>query len=320
MTELFNLCPSPARLESTFESILNDKSDSSANQKTAEIAHLPAGTALNRTKWAAARDVLKKDNGHALEIVESALLHVWFDTLEGGVGCPKDLCKRGLHGDGSNIWFDKSYTYVFLQDGQFVLNIEHAWADGAVTCHVCEETNVIEHLLVEYHPDTGKIVTNDPPVQDKSDYELVTWSKGSLDAALEMIKPELKLISDRINLLDIDAMEFKKFGKDTIKKWKCSPDAIVQMSMQLANFKTRGKFVQTYEAGLARIFKDGRTETIRSCSSQSIAFVREMLNKNSDTGMFKIIFALYRHRSENKSFFKKNERKHCKMQFAITVY
>ena len=28
-----------------------------------------AGTALNRTKWAAARDVLKKENAHALEIV-----------------------------------------------------------------------------------------------------------------------------------------------------------------------------------------------------------------------------------------------------------
>ena len=94
-----------------------------------------------------------------------------------------------------------------------------------------------------------------------------------------MIKPELKHIADRINLLDIDSMEFKKFGKDSIKKWKCSPDAIVQMSMQLANFKTRGKFVQTYEAGLARIFKDGGTGTIRSCSSQSIAFVKEMMNK-----------------------------------------
>ena len=284
MTELFNLSPSPSRLESTFESILNDKSDSSNNQNTAKIGHLPAGTALNRTKWAAARDVLKQENGPALEIVESALLHVWFDTLEGGVGCPQDLCKRGLHGDGSNIWFDKSYTYVFLQDGQFVLNIEHAWADGAVTCHVCEETNVIEHLLVEYHPDTGKIVSNETPLETRSDYELVMWSKSSLNDSLEMIKPELKVISDRINLLDIDTMEFKKFGKDTIKKWKCSPDAIVQMSMQLANFKTRGKFVQTYEAGLARIFKDGRTETIRSCSSQSIAFVKEMLNKNSDTG------------------------------------
>merc|ERR1711937_749550 len=177
---------SPSRLESTSEAILNDKSDMklSPNQ-TSEISHLPAGTALNRTKWATARDQLKKDNLQSLEIIESALIHVWFDKLENGKSV-KDLCKRGLHGDGSNIWFDKSYTYVFLQDGQFVLNIEHAWADGAVTCHVCEETNVIEHLLVEYHPQTGKIISNEPKhCPNGNEFELLLWS--NLDNTLEMI-------------------------------------------------------------------------------------------------------------------------------------
>ena len=98
------------------------------------------------------------------------------------------------------------------------------------------------------------------------------------------IKAEMSTITNRINDLDMGHLDFKKFGKDEIKKWKMSPDAIIQMAMQLANYKTRGKFVMTYEAGLARIFKDGRTETIRSCSQHSIKFVKEMMNEKSDQG------------------------------------
>lgn len=264
---------SPVKLESTLTAICNDKSDVQGSK----ISYLAAGTAMNRTKWALARKELLKSNSQPLEVIESALFHVWFD-LNQPITNVKNLCQRGLHGNGENIWFDKSYTYVFLPDGQFVLNIEHAWADGAVTCHVCEETNVIEHLLIEYHPDTGKIIGEN--VDSDDDFEVLIWS--DLDKTLSMIEPHTKIISDRISTLDINSMEFKKFGKDTIKKWRCSPDAIVQMAMQLANFRTRGKFVQTYEAGLARIFKDGRTETIRSCSNQAVAFVKEMLNRESD--------------------------------------
>ena len=50
-------------------------------------------------------------------------------------------------------------------------------------------------------------------------------------------------------------MTFTKFGKNEIKKWRLSPDAICQMAYQLTNFKIRNKFSMTYEAALARIFK-----------------------------------------------------------------
>ena len=49
------------------------------------------------------------------------------------------------------------YSTIFFDDGQFTLNCEHSWADGAVTCHVSEETNVIEHVCITYDPETGKI-------------------------------------------------------------------------------------------------------------------------------------------------------------------
>ena len=49
----------------------------------------------------------------------------------------------------------------------------------------------------------------------------------------------------------------------------------------------------TYEAALARIFKDGRTETIRSCSPAATVFVKEMMDKTSDKGVCDINNVLY---------------------------
>ena len=172
---------------------------------------------------------------------------------------------------------------IFFDDGQFALNCEHSWADGAVTCHVTEETNVIENVCIKYDVDTGKITPQDDKKPDPVSFSTVQWQKLA-DEVLPHLREELPAVQSRIADLDMGHLDFKKFGKDEIKKWRTSPDAICQMALQLANFKTRGKFVMTYEAGLARIFKDGRTETIRSCSQHSIKFVNEMVNVKSDKG------------------------------------
>ena len=58
--------------------------------------------------------------------------------------------------------------------------------------------------------------------------------------------------------------------------------------MQMSNFRVRGKLSMTYEPALARIFKDGRTETIRSCTPAAAAFIHEMSSENVDKGQFEI--------------------------------
>lgn len=39
----------------------------------------------------------------------------------------------------------------------------------------------------------------------------------------------------------------------------------------------RGKFCLTYEASMTRMFREGRTETVRSCTNESTAFVQAMM-------------------------------------------
>ena len=60
--------------------------------------------------------------------------------------------------------------------------------------------------------------------------------------------------------------------------YKLSPDAFIQMAIQLAWYKTRGEFTATYETVLTRMFKHGRTETLRSFSRESRHWVLSMLD------------------------------------------
>ncbi|KAK6320125.1 hypothetical protein J4Q44_G00092320 [Coregonus suidteri] len=60
-----------------------------------------------------------------------------------------------------------------------------------------------------------------------------------------------------------------------------SPDAFIQLALHLAQFRDKGEFCLTYEASMTRMFCEGRTETVRSCTSESTAFVRAMEDKNT---------------------------------------
>lgn len=66
------------------------------------------------------------------------------------------------------------------------------------------------------------------------------------------------------------------YGSDFIKKAGYSPDAFVQMGMQLATYRLWGEQAGTYEATQVRPFLHGRTETTRTVSLQSAAFVEKM--------------------------------------------
>merc|ERR1711916_327476 len=89
---------------------------------------------------------------------------------------------------------------------------------------------------------------------------------------------------------------------EVCKRLGMSPDAFVQMGLQLAYYRdSGGKFVLTYEAASTRLYRNGRTETIRSCSNESVAFVKalesgapaEEVAELLKVGVDKHLFALY---------------------------
>ena len=76
-------------------------------------------------------------------------------------------------------------------------------------------------------------------------------------------------------------LKFKGFGKAFIKKQRVSPDSFVQMALQYAFYRLHKTPGGHYESGGIRAFKHGRTDVIRSCSTESVAFAKTMLDNEA---------------------------------------
>uniref|UniRef100_A0A8C9PB37 Carnitine palmitoyltransferase 1A n=1 Tax=Spermophilus dauricus TaxID=99837 RepID=A0A8C9PB37_SPEDA len=94
----------------------------------------------------------------------------------------------------------------------------------------------------------------------------------------EVIETSLNSANLLANDVDIYSFPFDAFGKGMIKKCRTSPDAFIQLALQLAHYKDMGKFCLTYEASMTRLFREGRTETVRSCTTESCNFVLAMVD------------------------------------------
>jgi carnitine O-acetyltransferase len=81
---------------------------------------------------------------------------------------------------------------------------------------------------------------------------------------------------------ELRVQAYQGYGKGMIKKFKCSPDAYVQMIIQLAYHKMYGKNRPTYESAATRRFQQGRTETCRSVSDASVAWCDAMADPSID--------------------------------------
>jgi len=95
------------------------------------------------------------------------------------------------------------------------------------------------------------------------------------------ISPELEkeledcyeIFKTQILTNETSTLVFNEYGGNFIKDSNMSPDAYVQVAMQLAFFKMFGRPGATYESASTRAFLHGRTETVRAVSSESVDFV-----------------------------------------------
>jgi carnitine O-acetyltransferase len=98
------------------------------------------------------------------------------------------------------------------------------------------------------------------------------------DVVLADIQEAMRNFDKLINAHELRVLHYDAYGKDFIKQFKVSPDAWVQLVKQLAFYKLKGRPGVTYESAQTRKFQLGRTEVIRSASSQSKAWVDAMVD------------------------------------------
>lgn len=97
-------------------------------------------------------------------------------------------------------------------------------------------------------------------------------------AAIEEANSEAQIL---INDIHLRIHVHDHYGKGFMKKCRMSPDAFIQMALQLAYYRDAGRFSLTYEASMTRLFREGRTETVRPCSIESAEWVKSMLDANA---------------------------------------
>ncbi|KAI9746238.1 MAG: Carnitine O-acetyltransferase mitochondrial [Claussenomyces sp. TS43310] len=225
-------------------------------------------TTENRDIWTDARDLLLKahpSNAAALQTIESASFVVCLDDA-----APVTLEERAhqyWHGDGSNRWFDKPLQFIVNDNGTSGFMGEHSMMDGTPT-----------HRLNDYVNEVifgNKLDFSDPSVRSTLPEPTAVKFHITKEVQAEIDRAS-KDFAQVIGAHELRVQAYQGYGKGLIKKFKCSPDAYVQMVIQLAYYKMYGKNRPTYESATTRRFQEGRTETCRTVSDESVAFCKAM--------------------------------------------
>ncbi|KAK3703873.1 Carnitine O-acetyltransferase mitochondrial [Vermiconidia calcicola] len=225
-------------------------------------------TTENRDNWTDMRKRLIKSNPAnkaVLEMIESASFMVCLDDAT-----PVTLHERSYQywvGDGMNRWFDKPLQFIVNDNGTSGFNGEHSMMDGTPT-HRLNDTimNWIFNEKLDFdNPESRSDIPDPHPLKFQLNGENLA------DVAMATTH-HVGLLSQQ----ELRVEAYQGYGKGLIKKFKCSPDAYVQILIQLAYYKFYGKSRPTYESAATRRFQEGRTETCRTVSDESLAFCKAM--------------------------------------------
>ncbi|PSN50570.1 Choline O-acetyltransferase [Blattella germanica] len=215
-------------------------------------------------------------NRRNLDLIENAMLVVCLDDpLPASFNCrtlrsdvPEEvrghivnardetnMAHQMIHGGGSaansaNRWFDVTVQIIISNDGVWGLCYEHSPSEGVAVVQLMED--VLKKC--DSMPTSCSTIPTDNPC----------------------LQPPKRL--DIVEDLDFYVYRFPGYGKEFIKSVKCSPDAYIQLALQLYR-----QLVATYESASTRRFLLGRVDCIRSAHVEALQWVRAMCQDESGT-------------------------------------
>ncbi|XP_052247535.1 peroxisomal carnitine O-octanoyltransferase-like isoform X2 [Dreissena polymorpha] len=229
-------------------------------------------TGDNRTSWAQIRSHLQSlhpDNYNRLEAIQSSIMCVVLDD-----NSPKDeteVCQLALAGDSRNRWFDKSLSLIYFKNGLTASNCDHTPMDAMVLV-VCIYYGDLQIMKCKGKwQGSQEIRSFDYPKELKFIVD---------DRVTHGISNAIQVYSKIANNLECCTLTFTSYGKTFLRSMQLHPDTHVQLAIQYAFFKRHGRPAATYQTATTRKFYNARTETHRSCTTESVQFARAMLDKS----------------------------------------
>lgn len=192
----------------------------------------------------------------------------------------EEKSRNNWHGDGQNRFFDKPLEFFVAKNGNSGFLGEHSKMDATPTVQLnnyvlleIAKEDVLA-FLGDIDADTSAAASAVPELPSVLPFDITSKARSDIHDAIAKFEKT-------INSLDEEVFQYYGYGKNLIKQFKVSPDAYVQMLIQLAYYKLTGKVRPTYESAATRKYLKGRTETGRSCSVEAKKFVETFTDLNA---------------------------------------
>ncbi|TYZ58890.1 hypothetical protein PybrP1_008179 [[Pythium] brassicae (nom. inval.)] len=255
---------------------------------------LGALTAMRRDEWTSARQALvalSPVHADNLAKIQRSLFAVCLDSTT--PPDPSALAKACAAGSCGNRWYDKSFQYVVFRNGMVGSNIEHANADATILQSMyrwlgeryLNRSGGYETFIESRHHSLEFL-----PPPERLQWRLSPALRATVAGAIARFEQE----GDALRIVVI---RNKKYGKAPLKRVGLVPDVFVQMGIQLAGFRLFGTWEPTYESGHTRMFLHGRTETIRTVTSEVAAWLAAVKANEPKAQVYaKLLAAMARHK------------------------
>ncbi|KAB7497317.1 Choline O-acetyltransferase [Armadillidium nasatum] len=159
--------------------------------------------------------------------------------------------------------------------------------EGIVVIQLVEQLlqNLQDDLMTEQKNDEGEKsnteTSKDDDEEGKSSYapfpppSHLEWRVTPV--IMKRLQESAENVDRLVDDLDFRILRYIAYGRNFIKKGKVSPDAFIQMSLQLAFFRTHGRLTSTYESASTRRFRLGRVDCIRSNTPEVLTWCEAMV-------------------------------------------
>ncbi|ORX62761.1 acyltransferase ChoActase/COT/CPT [Hesseltinella vesiculosa] len=232
-----------------------------------EQRQLPLGvlTSEHRDTWAKIREQLETNtsNAQTFRDLDTSLFAVCLDDY--ATAQELDLTHHNYsHGrNARNRWFDKGMQVIVETNAAAGINGEHSAVDAVVPLRAVDDVLKREPMQVN----------GDASVSLAAPRHL-TWALDNRDEMKAILQTAEQNAKERIDDLDTVMLHYRDYGSNFMKRAKVSPDGWLQMAFQLAYYRHYGEPCATYESASTRKYLTGRTETVRSCSEETLAFTK----------------------------------------------
>ncbi|KAH9068873.1 hypothetical protein Ae201684P_004571 [Aphanomyces euteiches] len=218
-----------------------------------DVSQVGLLTAAHRDVWTEARKALYEANAASFQSIQESLFVVCLD--EESPTTNSELLQLAAAGAPYNRWYDKSMHTAMPMRPSTV-----SFSNGRryLTRNGSMET-AIESTSDMFLPPPTLLPFQLPP----SVHATINETKG--------------VLQKRADLFQAVVVRYKAGGRNVCKSvLRIAPDSFVQLAIQFTAYGIWKRALPTYESAHTRWFLHGRTETIRSCSSETKAWLEAM--------------------------------------------